>query len=137
MLLGSSTFRLNAINHSNDPEEGKVLLKYLFEKKKIEEEEDEKKEDIKPKEAKYRAFAGCFIFNHDSLNQFRLYGKEGDKEGTGLSLVFKDSFFSRNPQMAMEESKTEDSNLKYKGKKMRKKSMHFSVAYILIQLQSR
>ena len=109
MLLGSSKFRLNAINYSNDPEEGKVLIEHLFKEKKT----DEKKKHINSAETEYRAFAGCFIFNHDSLNQFRLYGKEGDKEGTGLSLVFEERFFSSEAQMAMKEPKTKDSGFEY------------------------
>ena len=39
-------------------------------------------------------FVSCFTFNHDSLNQFRLYGKEDGREATGVSLVFKKEFFS-------------------------------------------
>jgi tetratricopeptide (TPR) repeat protein len=91
MLFNDIAFRLNSINYSNDPTEGKILLDYLFKERKY-----------SPKELNtgYGAFAGCFTFNHDSLNQFRLYGKEDDREGTGLSLVFKDSFFSINAKMA-------------------------------------
>ena len=89
-----SKFRLNAINYSNDPTEGKTLLKYLFEEKYFERENTN---------TEYGAFAGCFTFNHDSLNQFRLYGKEDDKEGTGVSLVFRDNFFSEEAKMAMKQ----------------------------------
>ena len=39
------------------------------------------------------AFISCFTFNHDSLNQFRLYGKEDNKEASGVSLVFNKEFF--------------------------------------------
>ena len=87
-----SKFRLNAINYSNDPTEGKTLLDYLFDKKYL------AKEEVN---VRYRAFAGCFTFNYNSLNQFRLYGKENDKEGTGLSLVFGDSFFSKVPRLPL------------------------------------
>ena len=38
--------------------------------------------------------ATSFTFNHNSLNQFRLYGCTDNKEGTGISLVVGDSFFS-------------------------------------------
>jgi len=48
----------------------------------------------------YQAFAACFTFNHDSLNQFRLYGKENDKECTGVSVVFNDSFFEESAKLA-------------------------------------
>jgi len=95
MLFNNSKFRLHAVNYSNDPTEGKILLDYLFGEKKYPVTESINTE--------YGAFTGCFIFNYDSLNQFRLYGKEGDKEGTGLSLVFRDSFFSKEVKMAIEQ----------------------------------
>src|SRR5690606_4159932 len=44
-------------------------------------------------DGKLHAFISCFTFNHDSLNQFRLYGKEADKEASGVSLVFGSNFF--------------------------------------------
>jgi len=94
MLFNNNAFRLNAINYSNDPTEGKVLLDYLF---------GEGKYLSKEFNTGYGAFAGCFTFNHDSLNQFRLYGKTGEKEGTGLSLVFKDTFFSKEARMAVKQ----------------------------------
>jgi tetratricopeptide (TPR) repeat protein len=92
MLFNDKAFRLNAINYSNDPTEGKILLDYLF---------GEGKYPLKELNIGYGAFAGCFTFNHDSLNQFRLYGKAKNREGTGLSLVFKDTFFSKKAKMAM------------------------------------
>jgi tetratricopeptide (TPR) repeat protein len=94
MLFNDKAFRLNAINYSNDPTEGKILLDYLF---------GEGKYPEKVFNTGYGAFAGCFTFNHDSLNQFRLYGKENDREGTGLSLVFKPTFFSEKAKMAMKQ----------------------------------
>jgi hypothetical protein len=104
MFFEDYKFRLNAINYSNDPTEGKTLLDYLF------------KEKIPTREAlntEYGAFAGCFAFNYDSLNQFRLYGKEG-KEGTGISLVFKGSFFSKEAKMAMEQLNIKDNDFSKK-----------------------
>ncbi|MDR0474993.1 MAG: tetratricopeptide repeat protein [Treponema sp.] len=99
ILFGNSKFQLNLINYSNDPTEGKILLNHLFEK-----------EGYLTKQISnmgYGAFAGCFIFDHDSLNQFRLYGKEdGSREGTGLSIVFKDSFFSEEAQLANKQLET-------------------------------
>lgn len=38
---------------------------------------------------------GCFTLHHDSLNQFRLYGKEDQKEGSGLSLILSNLFFEQ------------------------------------------
>ena len=109
ILLGISRFRLNAVNYSNDPTEGQTLLDYLFGENKG------SAGDISNRE--YGAFAGCFIFDPDNLNQFRLYGKEDGKEGTGLSLVFKDSFFSEKAEMAMKQLKDEENKQKGEEKK--------------------
>jgi len=78
-------FRLNSMNTSNDPEEGKTLFRYLF-----------PKEDYSSEVEEFGAFAGCFILNGDGLNQFRLYGKTKDKEGTGVSISLNKSFFSED-----------------------------------------
>ncbi len=75
-------FRLNSITNSNDKQEGKTLFQYLFDGRKI-----------KPQAEPYVAFVGCFMFNFDNLNQFRLYGKDGKKEGTGVSIVVKRDYF--------------------------------------------
>jgi hypothetical protein len=103
LLFSNSKFRLNAINYSNDPSEGKTLLDYLFY-----ENEKVSKETL---DIEYIAFVGCFTFNYDSLNQFRLYGKEENKEGTGLSLLFGKNFFSEEIKMATK--KIESKHKKY------------------------
>jgi len=102
MMFAVSKFRLNAINYSNDPKEGKTLLDYLFGI------QSPAKEALN---TDYSVFASCFTFNYDSLNQFRLYGKEDGKEGTGLSLVFRDSFFDKEAKLALKQLKTEDNQL--------------------------
>jgi hypothetical protein len=93
-LLENSKFRLNNIDYSNDPNEGKTLLRYLFKKKyparRVLNNGD-------------GAFIGSFTFNYDSLNQFRLYGKEDEREGTGVSFVFDSTFFSKEAKMAIEQ----------------------------------
>ncbi len=81
-----SAFRLNTINNVNDPSEGQLLLNYL---KGIK----EKSFHAPDFDDKLHAFIGCFTFNHDSLNQFRLYGKQDNKEASGVSLVFRKEFF--------------------------------------------
>ena len=78
-----SSFRLSTIRGVNDPTEGTVLGNY-FRKQNI-------YENIHTNNI--AAFISCFTFNHDSLNQFRLYGKENGREATGISLVFKKGFF--------------------------------------------
>jgi len=79
-----SHFRLSTIRGVNDPTEGLVLGKYWA--------QQGISETIHTNDA--ATFISCFTFNHDSLNQFRLYGKEDGQEATGVSLVFKEEFFS-------------------------------------------
>jgi len=93
LLFNKLEFRLYAINDSNDPTEGKTLLDYLFKNKYSEEEKSD---------TEYRAFAGCFTFKLDNLSQFRLYGKDQNQEGTGLSLVFREDFFCKGSKMPTE-----------------------------------
>lgn len=76
-----SPFRLNTVATANDPKEGMPLLSYLGMEK------DSVSED-------YQAFVGSFIFNPDSLNQFRLYGKKDNQEATGGSIVVSKDYFS-------------------------------------------
>lgn len=76
-----SPFRLNTVATANDPKEGMPLLSYLGMEK------DSVSED-------YQAFVGSFIFNPDSLNQFRLYGKKDNQEATGVSIVVSKDYFS-------------------------------------------
>ena len=57
----------------NDPTEGYLLNELMCLDKNIQ------IQDL--------AFITCFTLHHDSLNQFRLYGKNSQQEATGLSLV--------------------------------------------------
>ena len=79
-----SNFRLSTIRGVNDPTEGLVLNDYW--------DQQGIPETIHTNDT--ATFISCFTFNHDSLNQFRLYGKENGREATGVSLVFKEEFFS-------------------------------------------
>ena len=81
-----SNFRLSTIRGVNDPTEGLVLRDYW--------EQQGISETIHTNDT--ATFVSCFTFNHDSLNQFRLYGKEDGREATGVSLVFKKEFFSED-----------------------------------------
>src|SRR5690606_20913557 len=47
----------------------------------------------------YQAFIGSFTFNPDSLNQFRLYGKNNNIEGSGVSLILSFQYFSDNANL--------------------------------------
>ena len=88
----ASPLRLSTVKNTNDPTEGKILYGYLHKSCGLlsgvldaEQESDSQA---------LAAFISCFTFNHDSLNQFRLYGKEDGLEATGVSLVFEKHFFS-------------------------------------------
>jgi len=93
----NSKFKLTAVNYSNDPSEGKTLLDFLYGRGNYSIDEE--------LNSKYEAFTGSFSFDYDGLNQFRLYGKEDGIEGTGLSLVFRDNFFSQEAKGDFESTK--------------------------------
>jgi tetratricopeptide (TPR) repeat protein len=76
-------FHLHAITLSNDPSEGRTLLDFLYGKPMPKIESD------------VIALAGSFTFNPDCLNQFRLYGKNDTQEGAGVSIILRNSFFSK------------------------------------------
>ena len=82
-LLGcngeESKLRLSTIKNVNDPTEGDILFNYF---------------DLPNREIDIGSFISCFTFNHDSLNQFRLYGKENNQEASGVSIVFNRDFFN-------------------------------------------
>lgn len=87
LIFENSPLRLSSVVNANDPKEGKPLLDFL--------EIDESCID-----GKYQAFIACFTFNHECLNQFRLYGKEKEEEGTGISIIFDKSLInpSKDPE---------------------------------------
>ncbi|POY43776.1 UDP-N-acetylglucosamine-peptide N-acetylglucosaminyltransferase, partial [Avibacterium gallinarum] len=103
LLLGdkkkASSFRLSSIRGVNDPKEGMMLYEYLKLDKLVEQRE-------------FISFISCFTFNHDSLNQFRLYGKENNREASGVSLVFNvNKFFSSKYLDRFSSFSTLDENL--------------------------
>ena len=76
-----SDFRLNVIDFMNDPTENQVLTDWL---------------DINTKNNnEMKTFLASFSFNHNSLNQFRLYGNENNIVGSSVSVVFSQEFFSK------------------------------------------
>lgn len=78
IICEESELRLASGDLMNDPSEGKLLYDFL-------DLENELTDDT---------FLTSFTFNHNSLNQFRLYGCTDNKEGTGISLVVDNKFFS-------------------------------------------
>ena len=74
-----SDFRLNVVDFMNDPTENQVLTDWLG-------INTENNNEIK-------TFLASFSFNHNSLNQFRLYGNENNIVGSSVSVVFNKKFF--------------------------------------------
>lgn len=81
LLTKKSPMRLNSTNFMNDPLEGIVLNNFL---------NIPSDNDINPHS---HTFLTCFTFNHNSLNQFRLYGNTRNIECSGLSIVYDENFF--------------------------------------------
>lgn len=81
--------RFTSISKANDPQEGEMLKNLLSinTKKNFNMEETNKG---------YLVLQTSFIRYTDSLTMFRLYGKDKEREGTGISLVFNNSFFDIN-----------------------------------------
>lgn len=74
-----SKFRLNIVDFMNDPSENQVLTNWL----NITNNSDNE----------IKSFLASFSFNHNSLNQFRLYGNEDNILGSGVSIAFNQNFF--------------------------------------------
>lgn len=114
LIFDESPLRLNSITTANDPNEGESLLSILgFSNINI--------------GAKYQAFVGCFTFNFDSLNQFRLYGKSDHIEATGVSVVVNDDFFES--EVNINNSLIVKSNINHPSKKITKESL-FRCIYV-------
>lgn len=83
LIFQNSPFRLHSVTTANDPKEGLPILSFLgFSGSFL--------------PTNYQAFVGSFTFNSDSLNQFRLYGKDNNVEGTGVSLLLSYDYFDEN-----------------------------------------
>ncbi|WLT01616.1 tetratricopeptide repeat protein [Snodgrassella alvi] len=74
-----SKFRLNIVDFMNDPSENQILTSWL----NISNNPDNE----------IKSFLASFSFNHNSLNQFRLYGNEDNIVGSGVSIAFNKNFF--------------------------------------------
>lgn len=82
LVNGETKIRLSSTEFMNDPKEGELFFDIFG---------IDKHDDV----LNYKqSFLSCFTFNHNSLNQFRLYGKLNEKECTGISLVVDKSFFA-------------------------------------------
>ncbi|QIK54815.1 tetratricopeptide repeat protein [Dysgonomonas sp. HDW5B] len=97
MLFAKSPLRLSTVIGANDPKEGITLLDFL---------EINKGDKL---QTPYQAFITCFTFNHESLNQFRLYGKEDNREATGISIIVNRDFFSDSVSLNISHANNEQS----------------------------
>lgn len=88
LSINKSHLRLNSVDFMNDPTEGKILKEFLSLK------------EIYEDNPHLNTFLTCFTFNHNSLNQFRLYGNTNDIECSGVSLVFNKMFFAQGFEKA-------------------------------------
>ncbi|MFI8144268.1 hypothetical protein [Acinetobacter sp. ABJ_C5_2] len=87
MLIEKNTkLRLVSPEFMNDPSEGNMLFKFM--NISPESSDDLGKEQLN--------FFSCFTFNHNSLNQFRLYGRKELIECSGVSLTINNKFFQEN-----------------------------------------
>lgn len=80
LATNETSLRLNSTDFMNDPTEGKIFQEFL----NLSEYEHD---------SHNKTFLSCFTFNHNSLNQFRLYGLEKEVPCSGLSLVYDGNFF--------------------------------------------
>lgn len=91
LLFEGSFFRLNSVVGCNDPKEGKIIDEVL------------NLSDTESNESNFAAFIGCFTFNLNTLNHFRLYGKNNNNEATGFSLVLKNGFFRQGASLEIKQ----------------------------------
>ena len=87
LLKNDSHVRLNVVDFMNDPTENQLLSNWLG-------MNNDPNSEIK-------SFLTSFTFNHNCLNQFRLYGNENNIIGSGVSLVFNQSFFGNNVESSI------------------------------------
>lgn len=80
LVTNSTSLRLSSTDYMNDPTEGKIFLKFIH------------LNDIEY-DSHNKTFLTCFTFNHNNLNQFRLYGLNDNVPCTGISLVYSLNFF--------------------------------------------
>ena len=94
ILAKNSLLRLTSAKGVNDPSEGLVLYQYIYNYCKLKINTQPLILSTDTSNQSTSVFIGCFTFNHDSLNQFRLYGKEEGREASGISVVIDQRFFS-------------------------------------------
>ena len=82
-----SKFRLNIVDFMNDPSENQILTSWL--------------NIINHPDNEIKSFLASFSFNHNCLNQFRLYGNEDNIVGSGVSIAFNKNFFGLDTERSI------------------------------------
>lgn len=124
LLLKQSPLRLGHINALNDPNEGKLLWRYL---------------KYVPVESK-PAFVGCFLPEDDSLNMWRFYSKNHQNDDAcGCAITFHtDHFFDFDllPNQASEATQYAKSlAFPNSGKSPQESAAFYRVVYIKAEMQ--
>ncbi|WP_354832213.1 tetratricopeptide repeat protein [Akkermansia muciniphila] len=115
----ASPLLLCSLAAANDPTEGTVFQAFLT-------------QDCLPSQriqSHLAVLQASFSSAIDSLNQFRLYGKNKGEEGTGLCLVFNRSFFAKPGETSMIAVQKEDDDSSKKEANMCRKLPLYWVLY--------
>lgn len=104
LINENNNIRITNISNANDPKEGKILENIL----------NKNKLDIKIKnDENLITLQTSFSRNKDTLTMFRLYGKNENKEATGICLVldkkyFNDAYLSSVIEVDLDNKKQEE-----------------------------
>lgn len=90
LINENNKIRITNISNTNDPKEGKIL-ESIFNKNGL-------NLNIK-NEDNLITLQTSFTRNKDALTMFRLYGKDNNKEATGICLVIDNKYFNNNPYL--------------------------------------
>lgn len=119
LLLERSPLRLGHINSLNDPNEGKLIWRYL---------------GLEPEEGK-PVLVGCFLPEDDSLNMWRFYSKDHQNDDAcGCAITFDvNSFFDFNllPKIPNDSQQEKTISTLYStGRPPRESSDFYQIVYI-------
>ena len=119
LIKENNKIRITNISNANDPKEGKIL-ENIFNKNKL---------DIKIKnDENLVTLQTSFSRNKDALTMFRLYGKNENKEATGICLVLDKKYFNDNYLSSVIEV-----NLDNKNQEEKKGNENYQTAKEIIQ----
>ena len=133
LIKEDNKIRITNISNANDPKEGKILENIL----------NKNKLDIKIKnDENLITLQTSFSRNKDALTMFRLYGKNENKEATGICLVidkkyFNDNYLSTVIEVNLDNQKQEEKkgNKNYKNakeiiqKRFERKNLYWVIYY--------